>query len=1111
MSKSIANQKQRTAPVVEMDAGKFLGRINSGAQSQVTLFEERVRKMGHEAGAQWRLVSLSSNNLMFEDIDQSKYYNADITRMRGNQVKIGNIKEIRVVEAKKEETFHKNVNDLVTAISEDDVKQADNIFSRIAAQRFRSKVIPESGAVTTRDGVTRQVSIAKQLVPSELKQRIIKAVCESLNDSIKVSRGRIVEATFGEKQFKFPVTELVRRRVVARNMKAIAEQAYMSEGFQNRIEHIASLVCENKLDKAVEVAAEFLNEEQEFSLLDLKETRELVGFALAAKGSLNEQLEKNVGELFYRTNCKINRPTILDEWRQTARMTEYAPLVENVRRLEASKDFEKDYQSFLKMVFTEDISTRQAKAKMYLSALKDMMNVLKGGPDPELVEGLEEYVLRLENQGDEVDDATLMEVEELVASTSENLLGDITSLKDYDTIPEPQTEEPPAFGDEDLGAEAGGELSAGGPALPLGGMGETEAAIPGEEEEGAEEEGVPEEEFGLPGEEEEEEELLAADVKKTGKVVSEGKCQKCGAEADVINERGMCTECSPAVECEAYAIGGVCVDQLREAVAKLAAEDLQSELDAWKNGASKYFEEDGQDPCAVQLRTYIEHANKIGAKEIAEAFGNILAENAVVMNEGEDVEIDSDPYSYDSQGVKINAGYTAEDHGQWKGKMKQSKEGGQIGGKETAQGQGDAMGSASEPTDMNVVKNGKGKLKKTASEGKIVCSECSGRYELCECMTQEGAVCPECGAPMAEQMMMALDEEISGAGHQMDRIDGDKGGVAATSLASSDGCGAGGSKQDMEKKGGSGVASQSLANSDGRSAQSGKGKKDEMEKGGGSTVKGGSGGQVKGLTEGDKSTKKKCDCPDGECDCEVDEDQYKDATRRRRMAQIGKGRSTLAQTESVSEDRTVVMVTDQPVDDVVANIASSMGPEMEPDELGDEELPGEDDDMMPPDEEELDIPPEGEGGEEFPPEGEDEGEFPPEGEGDEFPPEGEGEEDEGEGPPLPGEEEEDEEDELEEGTLPPALEKYKKKKGEDGGGESDDDSGSEDDDSSEGQKPWESVSEDNDITSPQGSGYTSEKDARNDGDGKSMKPKPKLKETDVAGRKNAGPARSAGD
>jgi hypothetical protein len=1062
MASVITNQKSKPASVVEMDAGKFLHLINVGAQAQIALFAERIQRIGEEAGANWRLVSLHGGSLLFEDVDQKKYYQADIQRLNKGRIKIGNISELRITENKKENTFRKNLGELVDAISEDNISQADSIFNRLMGQRFRSSVVPQDGVVVARDGIARYVNVAKSIVDDKVKPNIIKAISEALQDSVRVSRGRIVEAVFNNSPIKFPVSELTRRRVVARAMKSVAEGAYQSDGFQNRIKHLAGLVSENKVEDAVKIAAEFLVEDQEFSLLNLTEMQSLVGNALAAQGCFNTTLGDDVGKLLYRTNCRINKDTIVENWRETARRSEYAPLVENVRTLTETKDFEADYQDFLHMIFMEDMTTKTAKAKMYLNALKDMRNVLEGSEsDPELIESLDQYIVRLEGFSDEVDDATLMEVEELVASTSETLMDDIETLQDYSKIPEPPKVEPEMFG-KDLGAAAGDEGGLGGPELPMA-------------TEDLDLEDIPAEEGTPPAEE------TLADSKKTETTpISEAKSHK----GKKLNKKEVC-----------------------EAIGKLNATGLKAELEEWKKNASKFFEEDGAENAALQLRVYVEHAKKLNESELVTAFNEILVEHVSV---GDLPEVEEDPYAYKAVDVKIDHNYgLQEDCGVADDTVTQTKPGGQVGSKEPAKG--DAMGEAGEP-NMNVDEKAlhagsKLKSKKTASES-VCCSECKGNYDMAECMTAKGAACPECGASMDEQIMEALElanEDLKGCGHKMDRVSDGKG-VAATTPKQSDGRGDGGKKDSMgDLQDGKGVAAKSPTESDGAKVG---GKKDTMS-----------------------------DLQDGEG---VAEDQFKTGTKRRRF---GMRRSSLSATEGktkkqegLAEDQTTIIVTDKPVDDVISKIVSNMAQDdvMEPEVgLPDEGIPGEEmpGDVGIPGEE---IPGEGmPGADGMPGEGEEMpgDEMPDELEGGleggeeeaHFPGESEEEHEEHEASETPeeeaaehaeGESEKEEKEEVEEGKLPEALKAhmFKKKGADKEGGEKEDKADGEDKkDGEKSGKPWEKgMTEDNDITAPTSKDYSSEQAARKDGSGKPLTQKPKIVTKDNDGTKPAKTAKPVG-
>jgi hypothetical protein len=674
-------------------------------------------------------------------------------------------------------------------------------------------------------------------------------------------------------------------------------------------------------------------------------------------------LAEDLSKLFYRTNCTVNRKVIVNEWKEVARMAEYAPLVENVQTIAESKNFEDDYEAFLRHVFLEDMTTKVAKAKMYLNALKDMKNVLANSDaDEELTESLEEYIVRLEQAGDEVDDATLMEVEELVASTSENLMRDVNSLADFDTIPEVTPEEPDEFGMADLGAEEGaaaGGLAEGG--APAGGL---ELPFGGEEEEGEEEAGA-----ALPPEEEEAIEKAFESAGRTGDVISEkfSKCEKCGKPSFSCKCEGSdaCPTCKKPTSGE----GSVCEcgpkeEKVREAAAKLDESLLRTELKEWQKKGEEFYAADGYPLATIKMRALRDRAKSLKLEDVADAFSQILAENTPV--DVIDVETSTDPYLYDAQdGLKIDRDYGQIDENlsQMRTGVKEHKPGGQMGGGSVPSDE--AMGSAECPTDMNVDKK-HGYPEATLKGGKssnpcesVRCPDCKQGTDLAEAMTNDGAVCAHCGADVTKQMMEALElcEEISGAGHQMDRV-GDGSGVTGTGMTTSDGKGAGGSKEKMDQVAGDGgVAGRGMTSSDGRSAHGGKGSKEEMDDQGGTEIccpgcK--SHGKVKGLTEDAEGVWVCSECGREMSAEEIEENQYHPPTRRKGYNYPPKGRATRAQTESkktVSEatvsvsgpdeesglEKTVSYeVEDEDVDSLVSRIASSIS------ELPDEGLEGED-------------------------------------------------------------------------------------------------------------------------------------------------------------------------
>jgi hypothetical protein len=907
MGKS-SDRKHGSVPVVEMDARTLLRTINSGALSQYKVFSERVRRMGQEQGTEFELVSLNANALIYEDLETGVLYRADVKKLKGGRIRVDNISELAVVESQKKDIFNKACVELVEAISEDDQKSADIAFGKISKQHFRNRVIPSSGMVTTRDGLARHVYVTESIVPSEIKPFIVKAICEALSDNIRVSKGRIVEAVFGddEEPLKIPVTELTRRRVVARHMKEAAETAYKSDAFQKLTRAISANVSKSRIQEAVKIAATFLKEEQEFSLLTLDETKGLVADSLAATGCFNDQLASDVGTLFFRTGCKINKDDIVESWQKTARRSEHAALVENARILAESKNFEADYQEFLGMVFNEDLSTRSVRGEAYLNSLKSIRKVLEGQEENEgLLSAIDDYILKLD-AGEEVDDATLYEVEDLLASISQELIQDVQSLADFDDIPEPAAEPAEEFGQKDLSAEAGGGGASPAVSLPMGG-----------EEEGVEPEaGAGEEEIEIGGEEEPEEEpeLMAADVDRGDALTEDEEVKTSVIGGKKIKEHpGKLTSAlgEPAFKASASKLESYVDDapdaaekekrvarvnlmkahkkgheaqadeEITKSILDMGKEELNEELKTWRSNFDIFLAEDGQDRVTAHLKNYITQATTLKENDLVAAFRSVLAK--ALIDESEEV----DPYTFlDDADLEIDPNY---------GTIEEDE-------------RMDQPGKGVQPKNLTDIDTGSGKKEKMDQSGKGVQKKSTGSV-----MEGEG------------------DEDPTGVGM------GDRGGksIAAPTPTKSDATsgseGGSGSKEGMDDRGGKGVAPKSATSSDAKSgSEGGSGKAQKMDRVGGDAgvvdpgmkdTDGTSGKDApKAGHDSDKgSVHEDATCPEcGATKCpescktgkkkkEMDEEQYKNPTKRRPR---GFERSSIA-----SED----------IDDAIAQVVTEMG------------------------------------------------------------------------------------------------------------------------------------------------------------------------------------------
>lgn len=539
------------APVV-MDARKFVREINNGAAATLRYFEEAVARLGNEANQNLRLTSLHTNHLIYEDVDTNTYYRADVKQAGKGRVKIENVSQIQVVEEEKAAQFNKNLLDLVESICESDYKAADRTFSRIEGQRYRSSVVPSSGWITTRDGVARRVNIASRKINEDVVATISNLFCEAVSDNIVVQNGRIVEGTLFKEDpdFKLPVNENSKRKLIARKMREIANNAYMSGPFQDLVVETASLVCEGRVADACKLTAKFLKEEQEFSTLDKNHMRQLVENTLATRGEFNSMLASDVATLMYKVNAKYNRQDIVESWTKAAQRAQSADLMSRASLLAESKDFEHDYHEFLGHVFSEDRNS--TVASMYRLALEYIQDRLPDQEDSDdsamAKDKLSEIIDKLSRS--EPDSYSLIQAEEIFHTINDNLTNNIDNLANFDM--EPGVEQ---YQDQS-GDGAGAELMA----LPEVGAGEDDLGMGGPE-------------MG-------------------------GEMAMAGAPGP---EMGMgMPESAPVA-------GGVKIEDMSVA-------DLLEELESWRISGDTYLNEDGYSDCYAQMESYIKRCIELGPR-----------------------------------------------------------------------------------------------------------------------------------------------------------------------------------------------------------------------------------------------------------------------------------------------------------------------------------------------------------------------------------------------------------------------------------------------------------------------------------------------------------------
>ena len=409
--------------------------------------------MGRSAGRQWRLAALRPKDLFIEDVRTHGFYLAEHTKTQG-KIAIHNIRAVEIVEGEKAGLFEESCRKLVKAIEENDQKDMAIAFNRMKAQRFSSRTVPTSGIVRTRDGIVRTISVSpSNAIPEDVKNRLVATIVESLQDKVIVENGSVTAGYFEDGQrFRLPVTKWAAKKLVARQMREAASNAYYSQGFQKRIANVANFIAEDKIEKAVLEIVPFITEMEEFTLLNRNQVQTLIENALSASGIFNQQLCDDTATLFHRTNMKVSRDKIVKEWKSIARSAENSILAENVMILSESKNFENAYDRFLHLIF-EAISNRDVTAESLattLEVLKDKTPKIK--ESHELSSKLMGLIERL--KAPDFDDSAIYEAEDLIATIQEELSAS-ESLRDFDTMPGDNSgSEPEPAPEMDFGKDA---------------------------------------------------------------------------------------------------------------------------------------------------------------------------------------------------------------------------------------------------------------------------------------------------------------------------------------------------------------------------------------------------------------------------------------------------------------------------------------------------------------------------------------------------------------------------------------------------------------------------------------------------------------------------------
>lgn len=473
------NQNKALSPI-RMDSRKFLGALNDSAQAKVAFFESKVKELGKATNKNWRLAALYSKDLYIEDVGSNNFYIAKHHRSHG-AINITDIRPISIVESQKAGLFEESCLRLVNAIERNDQKGMQSTFGRMKAQRFTGRVIPESGMVCSKDGIVRRIKVrTPEQINEDIKKKIVACVVESISNRVIIEDNHAIGGHFFDgEQFNLPVSKWATKKLTAKTMRKVAMEAYLSKGFQGRIYDLASFISEGNVDKAVNLVAPFLEEYEEFTLLNRSQTKELVSNALAAKAIFNPQLCEDVATLFHKTNLRVNRTKIVKEWKNIASAVENYNLAQNVTILSEAQEFEPVYNKFLDLIF-ETIGNREIAAEALattLSQLRDKTPRIM--ENHELKSKLDGLINKLKDKA--VDDATIYEAEDLIATIQEEVTSN-ENLADFDQMPNTSDSGLPEVETEEEPSSSGAPvININSPLIQIGGK----SSAAGEEEEDA--------------------------------------------------------------------------------------------------------------------------------------------------------------------------------------------------------------------------------------------------------------------------------------------------------------------------------------------------------------------------------------------------------------------------------------------------------------------------------------------------------------------------------------------------------------------------------------------------------------------------------------------------
>ena len=412
----------------QIDVRKFIRVINNGLNTQLNEAAEAVRKAGDKVNRNWELVALNGTELLFEDATSDQFILAKYVAKPHPQ--ISDITPVEIIDEGKQDEFAEACKLLVESVEAEDKKAVNSAFNRMSLHRFSSHVIPASQRIRCRDGNVYQLPVNEnRIFNSDEIGQIINEAKTHYTSGVVIKEGKIVAYNGSGSSLKIdPIVPFTAR---ARQLRQVAFKGHENTKFRNAVLESASLLAEGKTEDSAKRIGRALQIDEEFTLLRESDMITVVENCLATQAIFNDKLAQDVGVMAHQLNLKVNKKKIVQEWRKTAKKAGSTVLLENVHRLENSTNFPGAHSKFIAILF-EDAGGRDTKILMLRTTLEKMTNDIPGiAKDPNLNEKMQSLIGRL--KGEQVDEATMFEAEDVVAAVGDELQ-DTETLDDFDNI-----------------------------------------------------------------------------------------------------------------------------------------------------------------------------------------------------------------------------------------------------------------------------------------------------------------------------------------------------------------------------------------------------------------------------------------------------------------------------------------------------------------------------------------------------------------------------------------------------------------------------------------------------------------------------------------------------